>query len=94
MMRVPASSAELAYRGFSQTRSPRGESPETPDYERLENTLPRWRDLTGYYTRFGDVRELVERVDDRYVIMNAGDELRLRFLPPRRRVTGGGATSC
>jgi hypothetical protein len=25
------------------------------------------------------VRELLERVDDRYVIMNAGDELALRF---------------
>ena len=86
MTRVAASSAELGYRGFSQTRSPRGESPETPDYARLENTVPRWRDLTGYYTRFGDVRELVERVDDRYVIMNAGDELRLQFpaaAPPR-----------
>ena len=46
----------------------------------------RWRDLVGYYTRFGDVRELLERVDDRYVIMNAGDELRLSFpapAPPR-----------
>jgi hypothetical protein len=25
---------------------------------------PRWRDLVGYYTRFGDVRELVAGVDD------------------------------
>ena len=85
-MRIGASSAELRYRGFSRTRSPRGESPETPDYTQLDNTSPRWRDLTGYYTRFGDVRELVERVDDRYVIMNAGDELRLQFsaaAPPR-----------
>ena len=55
-----------------------------PLYDSLANTTPRWRDLSGYYTRFGDVRELVERVDDRYVIMNAGDELRLAFeaLPP------------
>ena len=54
-----------------------------PIYGRLANVTPRWRDLVGYYTRFGDVRELVERVDDRYVIMNAGDELRLPFpVPP------------
>ena len=33
----------------------------------------------GIYTRFGDVRELLLAVDDRYVIMNAGDELLLRF---------------
>ena len=44
----------------------------------------RWRDLVGFYTRFGDVRELVARVDDRYVIMNAGDELRLSFRCARR----------
>ncbi|HEX6209615.1 MAG TPA: hypothetical protein VF136_02490, partial [Methylomirabilota bacterium] len=37
------------------------------------------RDLEGYHTRFGDVRELLLQVDDRYVIMNAGDELAVRF---------------
>jgi hypothetical protein len=88
MTRVAASSAELRYRGFSRTRSPRGESPETPDYALLENIAQRWRDLTGYYTQFGDVRELVARVDDRYVIMNAGDELRLRFPAPAPPRTG------
>jgi hypothetical protein len=77
--RLQASSAELRFRGYSQTTSPRGESPETPIYERLANTSPRWRDLAGYYTRFGNVKELLAAIDDRYVIMNAGDELRLRF---------------
>ena len=38
-----------------------------------------WRDLEGYYTRYGDVRELLAGIDDRYVIMNAGDEITLRF---------------
>ncbi len=38
-----------------------------------------WRDLEGYYTRYGDVRELLAGIDDRYVIMNAGDEISLRF---------------
>ena len=42
----------------------------------------RWRDLIGFYTRFGDVRELLKEVDDRYVIANAGDELVLRFPAP------------
>ena len=39
---------------------------------------------SGYYTRFGDVRELLKGIDDRYVIMNAGDEMSLRFAeqPP------------
>jgi len=79
MTRTRLAGAELKYRGFSRTVSPRGNAPETPEYDRLDSTSPRWRDLTGYHTRFGDVRELVEQVDDRYVIMNAGDELRLQF---------------
>ena len=77
--RLPPAQAELAFRGYSQTTSPRGEAPETPIYERVANTTQRWRDLVGYYTRFGDVNALLAGVDDRYVIMNAGDELRLRF---------------
>jgi tetratricopeptide (TPR) repeat protein len=77
--RLQPVSAELAFRGYSQTTSPRGEAPETPIYERLANTTQRWRDLVGYYTRFGNVNALLAGVDDRYVIMNAGDELRLQF---------------
>ena len=77
--RIAASGAELRYRGFSNTVSPRGNAPERAEYDRVVSTSPRWRDLTGYHTRFGDVRELIEQVDDRYVIMNAGDELRLQF---------------
>jgi hypothetical protein len=57
-------------------------SPEIPHYDRVKGTSQKWRDLEGYYTRFGDVRELLGKVDDRYVIMNAGDELRLRFASP------------
>ena len=48
-------------------------------YNDVANVGQRWRDLAGYYTRYGDVRELLSAVDDRYVIMNAGDELRLSF---------------
>jgi hypothetical protein len=77
--RLPPRNAELAFRGYSRTTSPRGEAPETPDYERVANTAQRWRDLVGYYTRFGNVNALLAGVDDRYVIMNAGDELRLQF---------------
>jgi hypothetical protein len=80
--RLGAVRADLRYRGFSHTRSPRGASPETPHYDRIANVAPRWRDLAGYYTRYGDVRELLAAVDDRYVIMNAGDELRLQYSAP------------
>jgi hypothetical protein len=76
--RLPLASADLDYRGYSVTDQPLPSAPERPRYV-LSGTEPRWLDLEGYYTRFGDVRELLRAVDDRYVIMNAGDELRLRF---------------
>lgn len=84
MERVALSAAELRYRGFSRFTQADDSSPELPDYNVLESTAPRWRDLIGYYTRHGDVRELLEKIDDRMVIVNAGDEVRLRFpaLPP------------
>ena len=75
---LPLLTADLAYRGYSRTEQPSASVPERPRYT-IEGTGQRWLDLEGYYTRFGDVRQLVGRVDDRYVIMNAGDELRLRF---------------
>jgi tetratricopeptide (TPR) repeat protein len=78
-VRLGAASADLRFRGFSRTSSPRGEAPEIPDYAIVESRAQRWRDLTGYHTRFGDVRELLDGVDDRYVIMNAGDEMQLLF---------------
>ena len=81
-VQLDASRADLRYRGFSVTRSDRRDQPEVPVYDRIANTVPRWRDLIGYYTRFGDVRELLARTEDRYVIMNAGDELRLSFQAP------------
>ncbi|MEK6302947.1 MAG: FG-GAP-like repeat-containing protein [Acidobacteriota bacterium] len=76
---IQAISAELRYRGFSVKSQADNSSPELPDYNRLASTLQRRRDLVGYHTRFGDVRELLERTDDRYVIMNAGDEMAFRF---------------
>ena len=76
-------SAELRYRGYSVITQPDASTPERPIY-RLAGTTPRWADLEGYHTRFGDVRPLVTATDDRYVIMNAGDELALKFAeaPP------------
>ena len=80
--RLHPHTAELRYRGFSVVHVADRAAPELPQYQALEGTAPRWRDLIGYYTRFGDVRELLQVVDDRYVIMNAGDELVLHFVAP------------
>ena len=81
---IPLTAVDLRYRGFSRVAAADASSPELPDYQDLAGTMPRWRDLVGYYTRFGDVEELLKGVDDRYVIMNAGDEMRFLFeaLPP------------
>ena len=81
-VRIAPQRADLRYRGFSKTDFARRDVPELPRYGEIANTIPRWRDLVGYYTRFGDVVELVRAVDDRYVIMNAGDELQLSFAAP------------
>ncbi|MCA8993236.1 MAG: VCBS repeat-containing protein [Planctomycetaceae bacterium] len=77
--RIQADSALLQYRGFSEVSPAHRRRPDVPDYERVVATGARWQDLTGFYTRFGDVRELVTATDDRYVIMNAGDELVIQF---------------
>jgi hypothetical protein len=79
MQRLLADTAAIRFRGFSVVRQPKPSSAEIPDYNRIATTAQRWRDLIGYYTRYGDVRPLIEKVDDRYVIMNAGDEIVLRF---------------
>ena len=82
IQRLQPESADLHYRGFSTIHQLNASSPEIPDYVRLAATAPQWRDLSGFYTRFGDVKELLAATDDRYVIMNAGDELSLRYAAP------------
>jgi FG-GAP-like repeat/ASPIC and UnbV len=87
--RLDLRDASLRFRGYSVTTQREASSPERPRYV-IAGTAPRWRDLEGFHTRFGDVRELLLDVDDRYVIMNAGDELRLAF--PEAPPTASGMT--
>ncbi|MHC5544584.1 hypothetical protein ACYOEI_40655, partial [Singulisphaera rosea] len=77
--RIAPSTAQLAHRGYSLMTQADPSSPEVPQYHILTGRSQRWNDLIGLYTRFGDVSELLEKVDDRYVIANAGDEVTLRF---------------
>jgi Tfp pilus assembly protein PilF len=87
-VRLAPTSADLHYRGYSVITRPDPGSPELPEYGHISGTKQRWRDLIGYYTRFGDVRELLAQVDDRYVIMNSGDEMSLRFAEQPRPAAG------
>jgi hypothetical protein len=78
-----AVNADLSYRGFSVIKTANSSSPDLPvGYDTKLTERPQWRDLEGFCTRYGDVRELLQKVDDRYVIMNAGDEIRLKFTAP------------
>lgn len=81
--RLDMKTADLRFRGYSVTEQKDASTPERPRYV-IGGVAPRWRDLEGFHTRFGDVRELLQAVDDRYMIMNAGDELVLAFpeAPP------------
>ena len=71
--------ASLQYRGFSIQNRKDFSSPHIPDYYDI-TTGQKWRDLTGIYTKYGDVLPLLLESDNKYVIMNAGDEISLEFL--------------
>jgi tetratricopeptide (TPR) repeat protein len=77
--------AELRFKGYPAPVRPDDREPALYDYERATAT-ELWDQHEGEYTRYGDVRELVEAVDDLYVIARHGDELALSFdasrLPP------------
>ena len=76
---LEAEKADLHYRGFSQTYRKGGRyGPHWFDYAKVDS-LPKWRDLTGAYTRYGDVLPLLAGSDNQYVISNAGDEVTLTF---------------
>ncbi|HEY0796027.1 MAG TPA: FG-GAP-like repeat-containing protein [Acidisarcina sp.] len=80
--------ADLHYRGYSAISQVNSSSPELPQYNHLSSTTQIWRDLSGFYTRYGDVRQLLSSIDDRYVLMNAGDEISLRFPAPPAPAVG------
>lgn len=79
VQKLELSNAELAFRGFSVINKKDESSPEIPDYNRIATTIERWRSIEGYYTRYGDILELLTQTDDRYAIVASGDEMRLKF---------------
>ncbi|MEZ6196276.1 MAG: FG-GAP-like repeat-containing protein [Planctomycetota bacterium] len=74
--------AELRFLGYPLEYSPDGALPTIYDYQRVSPASD-WKSLGGRFTRFGDVRELLRSPDDRYVIMNHGDEIALEFAAAR-----------
>lgn len=81
-------SADLGYMGFPTMSRTNTDAPNIPEYNDIRHGAA-WRDLEGYYTRYGAVEPLLATVDDRYVIMNAGDAMYLRFQVPDLPIRDG-----
>ena len=75
---VPAESADLHYFGYPREYSPDGRHPNLCDYDNVDRTAT-WKLMSGDYTRYGEVSELLDEADDCYAIMGRGEELTLRF---------------
>ncbi len=79
--------AELRNLGYPREYSPDGANPTLYDYQRVDQGVP-FKNLTGDYTRFGDVRPLLEAADDRFVIFARGEEIALEFDATRLPTLG------
>ena len=78
----------LHFRGFSRNMvHPARLEPESFVYAEAR-PVTNWNPTSGNYTKFGAVEELLSAIDDRYVILGAGDEVALRFraglAPPKQ----------
>ncbi len=77
---LPLASAELRYAGFPErTIGPQRQT--TFDYNR-RRPIDDVRYLTGWYTRFGHVEELVSATDDAVATIGPGEEVRMQFTAP------------
>jgi hypothetical protein len=81
--------ANLHYRGFSRMYRKGGRyGPFWFDYSDVTREQ-RWLPLTGRFTRYGDVLQLLKRADDMYVVFGPGDEITVDFdaagVPPLPR---------
>lgn len=85
---LPLESATLKYRGFSTPILHPGNGPERYDYQSLSTNI-QWPPMQGGFTRYGDVKALVESGDNRLVIMGSGDEMQLQFAVPAEPVKPG-----
>jgi lipoprotein NlpI len=78
MTRLEPLTASLRWRGYSKQVTPDEREPFGYDYSQVSFTSP-WKVFPGRYTREGDVRELLEKTDDIFVISRTGDELSVSF---------------
>jgi tetratricopeptide (TPR) repeat protein len=74
--------------GISFRQYDAGNGPEFFEYSRLVRGL-HWPPMSGSFTRFGDVRELLTERDDKLLVLGCGDELSLAFAEPTEPLPDG-----
>ena len=77
---LPLTRAELSYHGFPLKIEDRPPGNVKYIYEKVSATGPYTRPA-GAYTRYGDVRPLLEATDDKFAVFGSGDEIALDFDP-------------
>jgi tetratricopeptide (TPR) repeat protein len=79
---VPLARADLNFHGFPLKIEDQPPGNVKYIYEKTSATGPYTRPA-GAYTRYGDVRPLLEAVDDKFVVFGSGDEVALDFDPAK-----------
>lgn len=76
---LPLAAAALRFRGFSPSKI----HPERKQAEEFSYPNPTptslWNPTPGLYTRYGDVKDLLNIADERLVVLGSGDETQLEY---------------
>jgi hypothetical protein len=79
---VPLTRADLNFHGFPLKIEDQPPGNVKYIYEKASATGPYTRPA-GAYTRYGDVRPLLDSLDDKFVVFGSGDEVALDFDPAK-----------
>ncbi|MGH9727738.1 MAG: FG-GAP-like repeat-containing protein [Candidatus Acidiferrales bacterium] len=77
---APLANANLRFRGYPNYVEGKTAGDLTFLYDQVSATGP-YAHQVGNYTRYGNVRLLLERVDEKYVVFGSGDEVAVSFDP-------------
>lgn len=86
---VPLAEASLRFHGYPRQVEGNPKSDLWYVYEDVSPTGPYARH-SGNFTQYGDVRPLLDGVDDRFAIMGSGDEVALEFDPSSLKPVAAG----
>lgn len=86
---VPLADATLAQLGFPSEKHLVPTSDTVYSYAKRSVTGP-YAHATGNYTRYGDVKSLLSKADDRFVIFSSGEGVKLDFDPRQLKPLPGG----